>query len=218
MLDAIIASYSVAVAKDVLRQSLQGLGKKYFVDLTDIEYVIDSKTEEEIQRCLNVAIKAFVAFLASNIKLKKLSKPQETALVKYFRSLSVSEEIWHLLDPGSEYFDRGKLAQEGYSELSEHFENLEPRLIFDAWEEFLKAFSFASRSTPHFREFLRASYEAGSFRALSNIEDVLEKMGAAINEISSEESVARQFIKEYIEELEIYRNWASSFGSPVAGL
>jgi hypothetical protein len=58
---------------------------------------------------------------------------------------------------------------------------------------------------------LRASYEAGSFKALSNIDGVLEKMGEAIDEIRSEELVARKSIEDYIEELKVYRDWATGF-------
>ena len=121
------------------------------------------------------------------------------------------EEIWHLLEPGLEFFDRGKLAKLGQEILSEEYDDLQPDLIFDAWGEFLKAFSFASRSTPEFREFLRASYEAGTFQTLSNIEGVLEKMEVAITDIHREELTLRQSIEGYKRELETYQNWAINF-------
>lgn len=209
MLESFIASsLATSLAKDIVREALKGLGKKYSIGIQDVKYVLNSKIEEEFQRCLDVAIRAFIGFLSKD---KDLSKSQQKIILSYLRSSSVSEEIWHLLDPGSEYFDRGKLTQQGCDELSEYLDALDPQLIFDSWEEFLKAFSFASRSTPEFREFLRASYEAGSFKALSNIEDVLEKMNVAISEIHNEESVTRQSIQDYMNELRIYRDWANTF-------
>lgn len=209
MLEPLLASSIItSLANDIVRAALKGLGKKYSVDIKDVQYVLNSEIEEEFQRCLDVAIRAFISFLAKD---GELSKSDQKVVLEYLKFSSVSEEIWHLLDPGSEYFDRGKLTQDGYKYLSQNLDELKPQLIFDAWEEFLKAFSFASRSTPEFREFLRASYEAGSFKALSNIEDVLEKMNAAINEIRNEESMARQSIKDYMDELKIYRDWATSF-------
>ncbi len=209
MLESLLASSLVtSVANDIVRESFKGLGKKYSVESKDVKYVLNSKIEEEFKRCIDVAIRAFIGSLAKD---KELDQLKQQILLAYLKSPSVSEEVWHLLDPGSEYFDRGKLTQDGLDQLAEHFDDLEPELIFDAWEEFLKAFSFASRSTSEFREFLRASYEAGSFKALSNIEDVLEKMDVAIREIHNEESVARQSIKDYMSELKVYRDWASSF-------
>ncbi len=206
MLKKIISeALSKSLIGDIVYSSLSGLGRKYSVDF---EYVINDEIKSEFNSCLRVSIEAFVNCLDECIKL---DSSKEKFIVGYLRSLPVAEEIWHLLDPGSEYFDRGRLTQDGYKELSLHFENLEPEVLFEAWEEFLKAFSFASRSAPALREFLRASYEAGSFKALSNIEGVLEKMGAAINSIYLEESIARQSIKDYTEELRVYRDWATSF-------
>jgi hypothetical protein len=132
-------------------------------------------------------------------------------IFEYLKSSVVTEEIWHLLDPGSEIFDRGLLTQNARETLFEIFSEETETVIFDAWEEFLKAFSFASRSAPELREFLRASYEAGSFKALSNIEDVLEKMDNAVSELKNEELIVSHSIKDYTEELKVYRQWAVSF-------
>jgi hypothetical protein len=203
--ELISATLAKSLIGDIVYRSLSGLGRKYSVDF---EYVINDEIQSEFNSCLRVSIEAFVNYLDKCIKL---DSSKEKVIVGYLRSLPVSEEIWHLLDPGSEYFDRGRLTQDGYKELSEHFEDLEPEVLFEAWEEFLQAFSFASRSAPALREFLRASYEAGSFKALSNIESVLEKMGTAINNIYLEESITRQSIKDYTEELRVYRDWATSF-------
>jgi hypothetical protein len=201
MIDTIV----ILLAKQIARAAFAGLGKKYSVDA---QYILNSKIEDEIHSFLSVAIKAFTSFLIDN---NQFSNPQQTVILEYLKSPTVSEEIWHLLDPGSEYFDRGRLTKDAHEKLSEHAVDLDEDILFDAWEEFLKAFSFASRSTPEFREFLRASYEAGSFKALANIEGVLEKMNTAINEVRNEESIARKSIKDYADELKTYRDWATSF-------
>ncbi|MEL7359834.1 MAG: hypothetical protein AAFN40_25285 [Cyanobacteria bacterium J06560_6] len=204
----LVESIVAAAAQELANRAFKGIGKKYSVDIQDVEYIINSQIQDDFKRCLDIALKAFISFINKDIAD---SKAQTQNVQDYLLSTSVSEEVWHLLDPGAEYFDRGKLTQIGHEVLSKSFDGLSETQIFDAWEEFLKAFSFASRSTPEFREFLRASYEAGSFKALSNIDDALEKMGAAINEIKSEESAARQSISDYVEELRGYRNWATNF-------
>ncbi len=218
MLPALANSLVDSLTYEITRKVVRALGNKYSIDVEDVKYILNQNIQDEFQRCLGVAIRSFIGFLSKGLADEKPDeKPDEkrmqSAVLYYLKSPSVSEEIWHLLEPGSEYFDRGKLAQDGYALMSKDFENIEAILIFDAWEEFLKAFSFASRSTPHFREFLRASYEAGSFKALSNIEDVLDSMDATIKAIHSEESIARKSIQDYVEELKVYKAWATEFQS-----
>lgn len=196
------------LAHDMVRQALKGMGHKYSVDMKTFQYVISTRVEEEFQHCLDVAVRAFMNAL---VKDRRLSPLEQKAILDYLKSPLVADEVWHLLDPGSEYFDRGRLTQSGYTQLHQHLNDLEPQSVFDAWEEFLKAFSFASRSKSELREFLRASYEAGSFNALSNIENVLEKITIAIGEIQTEEIVTRQSIKGYIDDLKAYKDWARSF-------
>jgi hypothetical protein len=211
MSDFIVIASSIApLAKQIANKVLINLGAKYSVDIQDVKYVINSEVEEEFQKCLNVAIKAFINKISND---KKLTAANSTLVIDYLESASVVEEIWHLLEPGTEFFDRGSLTQIGYEVLHEHFENLTPQLVYDAWEEFLKAFSFASRSTPQFREFLRASYEAGSFKALSNIEDVLERMSTFVSSIHHEELTRRISVKDYADELKTYRLWATEFAN-----
>ena len=190
---------------ELLRASLLKLGKKYSVD---IKYVLSEKVEADFQKCLDIAIKAFLEFISKNRELKKV---HEKMIFEYLKSSVVTEEIWHLLDPGSEIFDRGLLTQNACETLFEIFGEETETIIFDAWEEFLKAFSFASRSVPELREFLGASYEAGSFKALSNIEDVLEKMDSAVSNLKNEELMVSHAIKHYAEELKAYQKWAVSF-------
>jgi hypothetical protein len=202
------------IAGEVIQQALTKLGVSYSIGVQDIRYVLNNQVEEDIQKCLNIAIKAFVGNLLQSIDLKddkKKINENSKKIEKYLGSSSVAEEISHLLEPGSEFFDRGKLTQIGYDVLKKEFEDITPKSIYNAWGEFLKAFSFASRSTPAFREFLRASYEAGSFRALSNIEDVLEKMNSVVSDINEVELDTRENIKNYATELEEYKTWAVGF-------
>jgi hypothetical protein len=206
----IVSSLVAPLAKQIVNKVLINLGAKYSIGVQDVKYVLNAQVEEDFQKCLNVAIKAFISKISND---KKLTTVNSTLIVDYLESSSVIEEIWHLLEPGTEFFDRGNLANLGYEVLHEHFENLTPESIFDAWEEFLKAFSFASRSTPQFREFLRASYEAGSFKALSNIEDVLERMSTSISSIHHEELTRRISVKDYADELKTYRQWATEFAN-----
>jgi hypothetical protein len=207
---ATIALSVAPLTKIIVDKVLINLGAKYSVDIQDVKYVINTEVEEEFRKCLNIAIKAFTSKLSNG---EKITTVNSTLVINYLESSSVIEEIWHLLEPGTEFFDRGSLANLGYEVLHEHFENLTPESIFDAWEEFLKAFSFASRSTPEFREFLRASYEAGSFKALSNIEDVLERMSTSISSIHHEELTRRISVKDYADELKTYRQWATEFAN-----
>ena len=205
MIETVLLSGVSGMTTEILLSSLRKLGRKYSVD---IKYVLSEKVEADFQKCLDIAIKAFLEFVSKNTDL---NKAQQKMIVEYLKSSVVTEEIWHLLDPGSEIFDRGLLTQNAGETLFEIFGDETDTIVFDAWEEFLKAFSFASRSAPELREFLRASYEAGSFKALSNIEDVLEKMDNAVSNLKNEELIVSHAIKDYTEDLKAYRQWAVSF-------
>jgi hypothetical protein len=205
-----IASLVAPLATQIVNKVLINLGAKYSIGIQDVKYVLNKQVEEDFQKCLNVAIKAFISKLLND---RTLTSSNSTVVMDYLGSSPVIEEIWHLLEPGTEFFDRGSLSNLGYTVLHDHFENLTPESMFDAWEEFLKAFSFASRSTPQFREFLRASYEAGSFKALSNIEDVLERMNTLVSNIHHEELTRRISVKDYTDELKTYRRWATEFAN-----
>jgi len=205
MIETVLLSGVSGMTTEILLSSLRKLGRKYSVD---IKYVLSEKVEADSQKCLDIAIKAFLEFVSKNTDL---NKAQQKMIVEYLKSSVVTEEIWHLLDPGSEIFDRGLLTQNAGETLFEIFGDETETIVFDAWEEFLKAFSFASRSAPELREFLRASYEAGSFKALSNIEDVLEKMDNAVSNLKNEELIVSHAIKDYTEDLKAYRQWAVSF-------
>jgi hypothetical protein len=196
---------TIGLVSQILKTSFKKLGNKYSVD---VKYVLSEEVKDEFQNCLNIAIKAFLSFVS---KKRDLKNSEQQIIIEYLKSSVVTEEVWHLLDPGSEIFDRFILAQNAKITLFDVFGESTETIIFDAWDEFMKAFSFASRSAPELREFLRASYEAGNFKALSNIEDVLDKMNHAINNVKNEELTASNAIKLYAEELKAYQNWAANF-------
>jgi hypothetical protein len=214
MLDYLLATSALsALSSDILKMSIKKIGKKYSVDSESIKYVINEKIQEEFRICINISIKAFLEFISEQLtsENKNLDKPQQEIVSDYLKSSEVTEEIWHLLDPGSEFFDKGYLTGLANDKMKNIFGESTLKIFFTAWEEFIKAFSFASRSSPDLREFLRASYEAGSFRTLTNIEDVLERMNRAIGEFKDEEVMVSQSIEQYTSELKAYRTWAASF-------
>jgi hypothetical protein len=200
---------------NVSKEALKGLGNKYAVDVNN---VLGREVELGFEKCLRIAIGAFLDFLWKHRVLKVNNGNKEREIIfEYFKTTPVAEEIWHLLDPGAEIFDRGRLAKLGEEVFTSNLpdlgasKSLTYQLMFDAWGEFLKAFSFAARCNSPLREFLRASYEAGSFKALANIEDVLEKMSGSVDRLQNEGSTARQAIEQYRDELKVYRDWAASF-------
>jgi hypothetical protein len=195
------------LASDLSKISLRNLGNRYSVD---IDIVLNKQIEAEFNRCLHLGVVAFIKYLGQETESIELHSDLEK-FDAYLRSSVVAGEIWHLLDPGSEIFDKGLLAKYADEVLFQGSEKSMYKLIFDAWEEFLKAFSFASRSLPELREFIRASYEAGNFRALSNMEDVLENMNGAISSFKQEELAISHAIKSYTEELQAYKTWAVNF-------
>jgi len=194
------------LVKELLGVSLSKLGNRYSVDA---KYVLSEKVEEEFQRCLSIGTQAFLTFIDK--KTQKSELIQSKLILDYLKSSTVTEEIWHLLDPGLEFFDKRLVTKHACESLPQIFGESTEIIIFDAWEEFLKSFSFASRAAPELREFLRASYEAGSFRALSNIEDVLERLGGAISNLQDEELTVSNAIELYADELKVYRTWAINF-------
>jgi hypothetical protein len=203
------------ITKGVIYKILVKLSRNYSIDLPRVKYVLNDKIQEDLKKCLDLAVTSFVTSLSNSINLNYLQPTQlgivTNKLEKYLGSDIVTEEVLHLLEPGMEFFDRGKLAKVCFDLLIEDLQDLRIESILNAWGEFLKAFSFASRSTPELREFLRASYEAGSFKTLSNIEDVLEKMNSVMVDIYQEELGARESIKDYSTELEEYKTWAVGF-------
>jgi hypothetical protein len=113
MIETVLLSGVSGMTTEILLSSLRKLGRKYSVD---IKYVLSEKVEADFQKCLDIAIKAFLEFVSKNADLKKI---QEKMIFEYLKSSVVTEEIWHLLDPGSEIFDRGLLTQNACKTLLE---------------------------------------------------------------------------------------------------
>ena len=112
------------------------------------------------------------------------------------------EEISNLLDPGLEVFDRYNLVTNLASALPADIpEPVRDDFARNAWAEFLRAFSFASRSMPELREFLRASYEAGSFRRISDIAGAIESFDTTIKNLAEQEESLQNVLSAYSQDL-----------------
>jgi short-subunit dehydrogenase len=98
MIERLVFSGMGTLATDILLNSLRKLSKKYSID---VKYVLSEKIEAEFQKCLDIAIKAFLEFVYKNADLQEA---QQKIIFEYLKSSVVPEEIWHLLDPGSEIF------------------------------------------------------------------------------------------------------------------
>lgn len=198
---------SYAISTRIAAQAFDDLEEKYSVH--GGYFVLDEKIKNQFKRCLKIATNTFLEHVKNRCEVGTAT---EYKIAQYMKSPAISEQISHLLDPGAEVFDRGEATQALDELFSEEYSISKLKeVVFDAWEEFLKAYSFASRSTPELREFLRASYEAGSFRSLSNIEESLNQLGEIVSGLSKEEVATEKAIEKYVEELKAYRDWASSY-------
>lgn len=204
-----IAAISAKTSPLIVAQVFDELEDKYSVD--GGYFVLDRRVKDQFKKCVRIGIDSFLRHLQEKYKFWPEIKLH---IVQYIESPAISAQISCLLDPGSEIFDKGEVTQELKQFITDEYlnEHLE-EVVFDAWNDFLKAYSFASRSSPALREFIRASYEAGSFRTLSNIEDSLNQLGSVVDNLSREELTTEKAIKQYIDELNSYRNWALSFQS-----
>lgn len=206
---------SVLISKTALemaRRIIKSLGIRHAID---IEYLCDKNVEEEFKKCIEMAATAFVKRLSNEVKLENKTILEKFASVtrEYLKSSKVTNEISKLLDPGLEIFDKEIVINELKENIDKVF--LTTIITYEslslAWEEFQRAFSFSSRSTPHLRQFLMASYEAGSFRALTNISDVVEKFNNQVSLIEIEEDKLQHSIELYSKELAEYKNWSVNF-------
>jgi hypothetical protein len=203
MLESLI--YSDLISK-IVKTTIKSLSKRHAVN---IKYLLNDEVEIQFAKCINIATNAFLERIK---KYKNFEQEDIEFFIDYLKNNQVSEEISRLLDPGFEVFDIDFLVSEFEKTASEKgFTNYSPRNIKIAWNEFLRAFSFASRSAPDLREFLRASYEAGSFRALSNVNDVIKKIGDTLEAVNVEENRLRHLIHAHSVDLHQYRDWADRF-------
>lgn len=209
-----------ALTAEILTKSINSLADGIFKTLgkrhsVDVKYIIDSNVMSEFEKCLSVATTAFVeklvkVYLENDSEGSERSNARDlgTGLIKHLKSQKVMTEISKLLDPGVEIFDKGILVRYFYGKWNKNFRELDYKDVDKSWDEFLKAFSFASRSTPHLREFLRASYEAGSFRAISNIDHNLDTLISNAVLIRNIDKQIKRNILEYNNELIQFKEWA----------
>lgn len=194
--------FETEIAKAVVDLTLKHLSKRHSVE---IPHVLDDRVCEQYTKAIRVAFTAFERRLSEDVSLDDRAYAR---LKSYLESEPVTEEVSKLLDPGFEFLDRGCLVAELQDALGPE---LADSTADAAWGEFLKAFSFASRSLPELREFLRASYEAGSFSAISNISDALSRLGNEIDLVRGQESTLRTKISDYLQDLTRYGEWARRY-------
>ena len=187
------------------------LGRRHSVD---IKYLLDARIEEEFMRCLRVAMVAFLDKLLEKADLTGEADVEKfrNVLSRYFRSTSVTEELSKLLDPGFEVFDEHKVVVGATRSIKRaDFPEFDESSALEAWKQFRKAFSFASRSAPKLREFLRAGYEAATYSMLTDIRGALQKFDYQISLLEYEERKIAKSIKEYDAELHEYQDWSIAF-------
>jgi hypothetical protein len=190
----------------MLKTAIKVLGRRHAVN---VKYLLNDSVEDEFRRCLVIASNAFLDRIK---KYKNYKEEDEIFFVEYMKNKQVVGEISNLLDPGFEIFDVDLLVSY-FEELASKkgFTNYSEKNVKKAWDEFLRAFSFSSRSAPALREFLRASYEAGSFHNLANVSDVIERLGNTIDAVDAEEKKLKQLIQVHSNDLQDYRIWADHF-------
>lgn len=195
-----------ATVNKIVLYAIRALSKRHAVK---VKYLLDDEVELQYSRCIKIAVNAFIDRVK---KHKNFHFGDFSVFLEYLESNKVSEEISKLLDPGFEIFDIDLLVShfETYA-AKEDFTNYNIKIINRAWDEFLKAFSFASRSSNELREFLRAGYEAGSFRALSNVRDAIDRIGDTVEAVNKEEIRLKQLIHVYSSDLHDNRDWAEHF-------
>ncbi len=207
----------VSAAVNVLAESALGsLNRRHGVE--GIPYLLSGTIHDQFTKAVEVATKA----LLGSIDRRIAGQPQyripfedNTGMIDSIREVitsgEVAEEVSNLLDPGLEVFDQFKLTTILSSALPAQIpEETRADIALHAWTEFLRAFSFASRSLPELREFLRASYEAGSFRRISDIAGAIESFENNITGLAKEEQSLGNSASAYFEELRDYREWARS--------
>ncbi len=188
--------------------ALSSLSRRHGVQ--GIPYVLSANVQQQFGRAIDIAAKA----LAGCVERSLTNRTGLSSLVSEALSApEVTSEISNLLDPGLEVFDQlgltGILARFLPDTISHEARE---EIAFHAWEEFLRAFSFASRSLPELREFLRASYEAGTFRRVSDIAGAVKDLESGLSEFSRQESSLQSSMAAYFGELQGYRNWAHTNG------
>jgi len=189
----------------IIDAAILALSERHFVGKN---YRLPRHIEMQFVRSLEGATTTFINKLAD---ASELSDKRKSLLNDYLSSSEVTSEFSKLLEPGTEYFDIYKLTNY-YSNFEKNdASEFSEKEILEAWSEFRRAFSFASRARSEFRGFLRASYEEGSFLAISNIRDAVESLEKDIETVNGQKESLSGSIRDYEGELESYVQWAKNF-------
>ncbi len=164
-------------------------------------YILDPAVTEQYFRALQTATTALLRRTDGDL--------DEESVKALLQSPAVATEISKLLDPGSQIVDEFLLVAMLSERLDASIDKERTSAIAaEAWTDFFRAFSFASRSLPSLREFLRASYEAGNLLALSSITESLDRMNRDVSGIGSELDLLEGSIREFRTDLTEFRDWA----------
>ncbi len=177
--------------------------------------LLSDSVREQFQQALRVGSGALLESLeaSSSSRGSVLFGLSRAEAEDFLASPEVASELSKLLDPGLEVLDTVLLANLLAAVLRDADSEVRVTRASDAWRAFLRAFSFSSRSSPALREFLRASYEAGTFRAISGISGALDSLGHNIAGMLRHEAALHASIRAYSRELSEYRAWAMQAAS-----
>ncbi|MBF0369196.1 MAG: hypothetical protein HQL52_07035 [Magnetococcales bacterium] len=202
--DQVITS---SLTREILRGVLEALGKRHAVGVPELSYEL----MKQLGGALAGGALAFVGGLAETPKNpQKLKK----FLSAYLSAPESVAEISKLLDPGLEIIDKPTLTAFFFQILPEDIDSsFDPETVTAAWDRFLSAFSFRSRQAPELQAFLRASFEAASFREMSDISGLLDQLEQELNQVQTEEDRLTDAIDRYSGDLDGYRRWATSFSA-----
>lgn len=189
----------------IIKNAVLSLGARHYAGE---KYRLPTSIEYSFSGCIEDAIEAFLNKLRGD---KELSENEIKFIQEYLSSGLVTEEFSKLLEPGAEIFDIYQLTNHYNEQRKDKNISFEPEEILSAWKEFLKGYSFSSRSKPGFREFLSASYEEGSFFALNDIRSVIENVENNVATLQIQRDSLSASIENYEDELITYKDWAKKF-------
>lgn len=197
---------SGAVGQVTVAGAVQSLLSRHGVE--GVPSLLSEEVRTEFERATKAGLTALTAELSAREQGAVLFRASYERFEQFVKSPEVATELSKLLDPGFEVIDTVALTHSLAELLTEPDSEKRIRLASDAWKAFFRGFSFASRSSPDLREFIRASYEAGTFRAISNISDAIESLDRNVTDILRHERDLQASMRDYARELAVYRDWA----------
>ncbi len=197
------------MVRSIVNSVNQKLGERHAIQ---VDALLDMKVSYQFADAIKVALMAFFDHVEKSVSPPRTDKNR---LIDYLKSDPSTDEISKLLDPGVEIFDPGA-ATKGFESVVAAYPDcpITAETIHQGWDQFIKAFSFALRTTPALREFLRASLEAGGFRSLSTLADALIDIEGELELAKSQESLLSESIIGYTRELSGYKAWAATHHTP----